>query len=40
MATFAVGGAAIGTIVELVTDGSSLKKLAFGDVSSHYRKGQ
>jgi hypothetical protein len=30
MATFAVGGAVIGTIIELATDGSSLKKLALG----------
>jgi hypothetical protein len=38
MATFAIGGAVIGTVVELLTDGSSLKKSAFGDNSNEHRK--
>jgi len=40
MATFAMGGAVIGAIMELVTDGSSLKKLALGDHHNTVRKGQ
>jgi hypothetical protein len=40
MATFAFGGAIIGTVVELLTDGSSLKKSAFGDHSIEHRKAQ
>lgn len=40
MVTFAIGGAVIGTVLELLDNGSSLQKIVFDDQSKFGRKGQ